>query len=228
MWKRSRNLSELSSSSVTLFFHWLKAKWNGNGGKLSFCLMVWEAASDWSKQYFSSTTQREEKASRGCVILYTFRRKVVDNLLCLCNWNCKIHISHIVNRPHWNLLAHHNNLLGSSITNSADMLDKKVGSAGNRDFGIVLLSASPGNCLGLPNSFRPLRIHVELTSLLLSLPCSKKYQNIIKSPTHPDPKNRKEWQKHQNYKKNWRTAHTTKLSISFIHVGTGTIMVHII
>ena len=52
----SRNLSELSSSSVTLFFHWSKAKGNGNGGRLSSCLMVWEAASDWSKPYFSSTT----------------------------------------------------------------------------------------------------------------------------------------------------------------------------
>ena len=52
----SPNLSELSSSSVTLFFHWSKAKGNGNGGRLSSCLMVWEAASDWSKPYFSSTT----------------------------------------------------------------------------------------------------------------------------------------------------------------------------
>ena len=50
------NLSELSSLSVTLFFHWSKAKGNGNGGRLSSCLMVLEAASDWSKPYFSSTT----------------------------------------------------------------------------------------------------------------------------------------------------------------------------
>ena len=52
----SRNLLELSFSSVTLFFHWSKAKGNGNGGRLSSCLMVWEAASDWSKPYFSSNT----------------------------------------------------------------------------------------------------------------------------------------------------------------------------
>ena len=52
----SHNFLELSSSSVTLFFHWSKAKGNGNGGRLSSCLMVWEAASDWSKPYFSSTT----------------------------------------------------------------------------------------------------------------------------------------------------------------------------
>ena len=52
----SPNRSELSSSSATLFFHWSKAKGNGNGGRLCSCLMVWEAASDWSKQYFSSTT----------------------------------------------------------------------------------------------------------------------------------------------------------------------------
>ena len=36
----SRNLSELSSSSVTVFFHWSKAKGNGNGGRLCSCLMV--------------------------------------------------------------------------------------------------------------------------------------------------------------------------------------------
>ena len=50
----SRNLLQLSSSSVTLFFHWLKAKGNGNGGRLSSCLRVSEVASDWSKPYFSS------------------------------------------------------------------------------------------------------------------------------------------------------------------------------
>ena len=34
--------------------------------------------------FFIDYSWREEKASRGCVILYTFRRKLVDNLLCLC------------------------------------------------------------------------------------------------------------------------------------------------
>ena len=37
--------------------------------------------------FFIDYSWREEKASRGCVILYTFRRKHVDNLLCLCD-NC--------------------------------------------------------------------------------------------------------------------------------------------
>ena len=38
--------SEFSSSSVTVFFHWSKAKGNGNGGRLSSYLMVWGAASN--------------------------------------------------------------------------------------------------------------------------------------------------------------------------------------
>ena len=38
--KDSPNLSEQSSSAVKQFFHWLKAKRNGNGGRPSLCLMV--------------------------------------------------------------------------------------------------------------------------------------------------------------------------------------------
>ena len=36
--------------------------------------------------FFIDYSWREEKASRGCVILYTFRRKVVDNLLARMVW----------------------------------------------------------------------------------------------------------------------------------------------
>ena len=47
--------------SINQLFHWSKAKGNGNGGRLSTCLMVWKAASDWSISLFSLTTREGKK-----------------------------------------------------------------------------------------------------------------------------------------------------------------------
>ena len=47
--------------------------------------------------FFIDYSWREEKASRGCVILYTFRRKLVDNLLCICEISNCILPSKILN-----------------------------------------------------------------------------------------------------------------------------------
>ena len=55
---------------------WRKAQLVSHGMRGSFWLV--------QTIFFIDYSWREEKASRGCVILYTFRRKVVDNLLCLC------------------------------------------------------------------------------------------------------------------------------------------------
>ena len=65
------------------------------------------------------------------------------------------------------LVAHHINFNGAPTPRPIvlPLPDQKVGLAANQAFGIVLLLAWPGNCRGLPNSFGPLRIYVELTSL---------------------------------------------------------------
>ena len=77
-------------------------------------------------------------------------------------------VSHNENAPYQNMLvAHHINFNGAPTPGPIllPLPDQKVGLAANQAFGIVLLLAWPGNCRGLPNSFGPLRIYVELTSL---------------------------------------------------------------